>query len=117
MITITAAAAEQIQASLNGDDNEDLKLRIAAKQAADGSFEYAMGLVIDVNDGDFSTEISGIPLVVEESNRPLLEGMVIDFVELEAGQPKSFIFLNPNDPNYVPPTDGSLENVPAKNRS
>lgn len=117
MITITAAAAEQIQTSLVDDDNEDLKLRIAARQGADGSFEYAMGLVIDINDGDFSTEISGIPLVVEESNRPLLEGMVIDFVELEEGQPKSFIFLNPNDPNYVPPTDGSLENVPAKNRS
>ncbi|MGW8246934.1 MAG: HesB/IscA family protein [Acidiferrobacterales bacterium] len=117
MITITAAAAEQIQTSLADDDNEDLRLRIAARQGADGSFEYAMGLVIDINDGDFSTEISGIPLVVEESNRPLLEGMVIDFVELEEGQPKSFIFLNPNDPNYVPPTDGSLENVPAKNRS
>ena len=117
MITITAAAAEQIQTSLNSDDSEELKLRIAAKKASDGSFEYAMGLVIDVNEGDVSTEINGIPLVVEESNRPLLEGMVIDFVELEEGQPKSFIFLNPNDPNYVPPTDGSLENVPAKNRS
>ena len=117
MITITAAAAEQIQTSLNGDDSEELKLRIAAKKASDGSFEYAMGLVIDVNDSDISTEINGIPLVMEESNRPLLEGMVIDFVELEEGQPKSFIFLNPNDPNYVPPTDGSLENVPAKNQS
>jgi len=117
MITITAAAAEQIQTSLAGDENDDVKLRIAAKRGTDGSFEYAMGLVIDINEGDISTEISGIPLVVEESNRPLLEGMVIDFVELEAGQPKSFIFLNPNDPNYVPPTDGSLENVPAKNRS
>jgi len=116
MIKITAAAAEQIQSSLASDDNEDLKLRIAAKQAADGSFEYAMGLVIDINDTDIADEISGIPLVVEASNRPLVEGMVIDFVELEEGQPKSFIFLNPNDPNYIPPTDGSLENVPAKNR-
>ena len=117
MITITPAAAEQIQTSLNNDDNEELKLRIAAKRAADGSFEYAMGLVIDLNEGDISTEISGIPLVVEEGNRPLLEGMVIDFVELEEGEPKSFIFLNPNDPNYVPPSDGSLEDVPAKNQS
>jgi len=117
MITITAAAAEQIQTSLNGDENEEIKLRIAAKKGADGSFEYAMGLVIDINDNDFSTEENGIPLVVEESNRALLEGMVIDYVELEPGQPKSFIFLNPNDPNYVPPTDSSLENVPAKNRS
>ena len=50
MITITAAAAEQIQTSLNGDDSEELKLRIAAKKASDGSFEYAMGLVIDVNE-------------------------------------------------------------------
>lgn len=117
MIKITAAAAEQIQSSLDSDDNEDVKLRIAAKKGTDGSFEYAMGLVIDINDSDYSSEENGIPLVVEESNRALLEGMVIDYVELEPGQPKSFIFLNPNDPNYVPPTDGSLENVPTKNRN
>ena len=116
MITITTAAAEQIQASFSGEDSDELKLRLAAKKAADGSFEYAMGLVIDVNDNDIATEVNGIPLVVEATNQPLLEGMVIDYVELESGQDKSFIFLNPNDPNYVPPTDGSLENVPPKNQ-
>lgn len=116
MITITAAAADQIQASFANEEGEELKLRLAAKKGADGSFEYAMGLVIDVNDNDIATEINGIPLVVEAASQPLLEGMVIDYVELESGQPKSFIFLNPNDPNYVPPTDGSLENVPPKNR-
>lgn len=116
MITITPAAAEQIQHSFASDESDDLKLRIAARKAADGSFEYAMGIVIDVNEDDYSTEVSGIPLVVEETNRPLLEGMVIDFVEMEAGQPSSFIFLNPNDPNYVPPTDSSLDNVPPKNQ-
>lgn len=116
MITITKAAAIQIRNSFEGDDADELKLRLAAKQGGDGSFEYAMGLVADVNDNDVSLEVSGIPLVVEAGCKPLVDGMVIDFVEIEEGQPMSFIFLNPNDPNYVPPTDSSLENVPAKNQ-
>lgn len=116
MITITKDAAEQIQGSLKNDDDEDLKLRVAATRSPDGSFEYAMGIIAETNDNDISIDVNGIPVVVDEPNRALIEGMVIDYVELEEGQPKSFIFLNPNDPNYIPPTDGELENVPAKNQ-
>ena len=32
----------------------------------------------------------------------MLRGATLDFVELEPGD-FQFIFLNPNDPNYVPP--------------
>jgi len=116
MITITNDAVDQIRDSLKSEDDEELKLRVAATRAPDGSFEYAMGIIIETNDNDISMDINGIPVVVDEPNRTLIEGMVIDYVELEEGQPKSFIFLNPNDPNYIPPTDGTLENVPAKNQ-
>ena len=35
--------------------------------------------------------------------RALLAGTTLDYVELQPGV-RSFIFLNPNDPGYVPPT-------------
>ena len=35
---------------------------------------------------------------------PLLDAATLDFVELDVGEPK-FIFLNPNDPTYVPPSE------------
>ena len=34
---------------------------------------------------------------------PLLDAATLDFVELDVGEPQ-FIFLNPNDPGYVPPS-------------
>jgi iron-sulfur cluster assembly protein len=34
---------------------------------------------------------------------PLLDDATLDFVELEDGQ-RQFIFLNPKDPSYVPPS-------------
>jgi iron-sulfur cluster assembly protein len=34
----------------------------------------------------------------------LLKGATLDFVELEPGQ-FNFIFMNPNDPEYVPPKE------------
>ncbi len=117
MITITNTAAEQIKGSLQSEKDEELKLRVAAKKSADGSLDYAMGIVNETNDDDVSVEANGIPVVIEKKNQQLLEDMVIDYVELEEGQEKSFIFLNPNDPNYVPPSDGELENVPTKNRN
>ena len=34
---------------------------------------------------------------------PLLDAATLDYVELEPGEPQ-FIFLNPKDPTYVPPS-------------
>lgn len=114
MIKITDTAAAQIRQSFTGDDVEQLKLRVAAKHQNNGSFEYAMGLVNEVSDtDDIVLEVNGVPLVIGRDQQALLEGMVIDFVEVEPGQP-NFIFMNPNDPNYVPPSGDGAEHAPVK---
>ena len=41
--------------------------------------------------------------MISETSRPLLEGTTIDYVELEPGE-FQFIFMNPNDANYSPPS-------------
>ncbi len=102
MISLSDTALEQIKLSTNEGDMGSLPLRIAIKQQDDGSFHYAMGFDEQRLPGDSFLNFDGVNLVVSEGSKDLADGLTIDFVELEAGKAE-FIFLNPNDPTYVPP--------------
>jgi len=104
MISLSTAALEQIRHSADAGDMAASPLRIAVKQQDDGSFHYAMGFDEQRLPGDTFFNFDGVDLVVATASKDLAEGMTIDFVELEPGKPE-FIFLNPNDPSYVPPKD------------
>ncbi len=103
IITITAAAVEQIRLSSQQGGMERLALRIAATREADNSIKYAMGF----DESSMEDELirsGGVTVVIAPKEKALLQGTVLDYVELEPGEFK-FIFLNPNDPNYVPPSE------------
>ena len=102
MISLSTAALEQIKLSAVEGDMGNLPLRIAIKEQEDGSFHYAMGFDEQRLPGDNFLNFDGVNLVVSEGSKDLAEGLTIDYVELEPGKPE-FIFLNPNDPTYVPP--------------
>ena len=102
MIKMSTRAIEQIVNSIDQGNMQALPLRIAIKKQDDGSFHYAMGFDHQRLPGDHFVTVSGINLVISETSQPLAEGMTIDFVELEVDKPE-YIFLNPNDPTYVPP--------------
>jgi iron-sulfur cluster assembly protein len=102
MITLTPAAAMQIRASAEQGDMQGLAMRIAAKRNPDGSLHYAMGFDDTRLDGDVHIDADGIEIVVSEHSQDLLEGMTVDYVEIEPDT-FQFIFLNPNDANYTPP--------------
>lgn len=102
MISLTTAAIEQMKNSAAAGDMLSIPLRIAAKRQDDGSFHYAMGFDEQRLPGDHFFNFDGLDLVVSNSSHELTDGMTIDYVELEPGQ-YQFIFLNPNDPTYVPP--------------
>ena len=104
MISLSTAALEQIRHSADTGGMATSPLRIAVKQLDDGSFHYAMGFDEQRLPGDTYFNFDGVDLVVATASKELAEGLTIDFVELEAGKPE-FIFLNPNDPGYVPPGD------------
>jgi iron-sulfur cluster assembly protein len=46
-----------------------------------------------------------VAIIIAPSHVNALRGATMDFVEIEPGQHR-FIFLNPNDPEYSPPTGG-----------
>lgn len=83
---------------------QGLPLRFAATRNADSSLHYAMGFddQKSLDDHHFTSE--GVQLVVAENSLELIRDMVVDYVEFEPGEFR-FIFLNPNDPSYVPPME------------
>ena len=104
MISLSTAALQQIQLSAETGKMPSTPLRIAVKRLDDDSFHYAMGFDEQRLPGDTFFNFDGVDLVVAANSRDLADGMTIDFVELQPGNAE-FIFLNPNDPSYVPPGD------------
>ncbi len=104
MINLTSEAAAQIRQSAEQTDTKGLPLRVAVLVKDDGSFHYAIGFDDAITDEDVRFAENGVDMVVAPSSAAQVKGMTIDFVELEPGKPQ-FIFLNPNDPEYVPPVD------------
>lgn len=103
MITITPEAARQIRFSAEQNKSSGMPLRIAATRNEDNSIHYGMGFD-DAKEDDISVKSDDIEIVVSPVSAELLKNTVLDFVELETGK-HQFIFMNPNDPGYVPPQE------------
>ncbi|MGH8672572.1 MAG: HesB/IscA family protein [Burkholderiales bacterium] len=103
MFEITAEAAKQIRNAAAQTDSEKMGLRIAAKRGPDGSIQYGMGFDIE-RENDIELLAEGIPLLISHVSKDLLNGTVLDFVELNPGE-FQFIFINPNDTETTPPAD------------
>jgi iron-sulfur cluster assembly protein len=103
MITVTPAAAAQIKLSADQGKAEGMALRIAATRNEDNSIHYGMGFD-DSKEDDVTVTTQDIEIILSASSAELLKDTTIDFVELEP-EKFQFIFMNPNDPNYVPPSE------------
>jgi iron-sulfur cluster assembly protein len=104
MFKLTTAAAMQVLVAAKQGGTEGLSLRLAAQRKPDGSIDYRMGFD-DVTDDDIRMNCSGVDVVMAPEQVPLLDQATMDYVEMEPGQFR-FIFLNPKDPSYQPPTEG-----------
>mgnify|MGYP006296599149 CR=1 FL=1 len=103
MVTMTKAAADQVRKSAQEGNLEGLALRLAAKRKDDGSIDYGMGFD-EPSEEDVLFNSEGVKVVVSPAHVHLLNGASMDFVEIAPGE-YQFIFLNPNDPHYRPPTE------------
>ena len=101
MIKVTKAAADQIIIAAKEGKMEGMALRLAVKKDDNNAFEYGMGFD-DTSEEDIEIKDQGVTIIFSPSNLELLKDMTIDYVEVEENKPQ-FIFLNPNDPNFVPP--------------
>ena len=104
MIKLTKAAAEQVRRNAREGKMDGLALRIAVSRKAGDGFHYVMGFDETGKEDDLTFKSEGVDIVVSGEALLLAKDMTIDFVEIEKDQ-FNFIFLNPNDPAYVPPTE------------
>jgi iron-sulfur cluster assembly protein len=93
MIKITDAAAAQIRAANNNPDVFELILRVAAYQEDDGAVNYGMGFDTE-READEHLVVNGIEILIAASSTPYLQGVTLDFVELNPGDMR-FIFIPP----------------------
>ena len=103
MFKVTKSAASQIRDSSRNGDTEELALRIAATRKPDGAIEYQMGFD-EIGVEDVLLNSRGVDVVFTNSQKELLNGTVLDYVEIEPGEFR-FIFMNPNDPHYRAPAE------------
>ncbi len=102
MFKLTAAAAEQVLKAAKQGGTEGMPLRLAAAQKPDGGIDYRIGFD-ELTDDDIRLNCEGVEVIMTPEQVPLLDQATMDYVEIEPGQ-RHFIFLNPMDSNYVPPT-------------
>lgn len=102
MFKLTAAAAAQVVRAAKQGGTEGLPLRLAAARNPDGSIDYRIGFD-DLDEEDIRLSCEGVDVIMAPEQVPLLELTTMDYVEIEPGQ-FHFIFLNPLDPTFVPPT-------------
>lgn len=91
MLSLTPAAAQEILAAAQRSNAAGMALRVAARQVADGSIEYGMGFD-DEREDDLPVEFGALKVLVGSPSRPLLDGTVLDFVEIEPGR-HDFVFI------------------------
>ncbi len=102
MFKVTPAAAEQVKNAAQQGGTEGMALRLAAQKSTDGSIDYRMGFD-EGTDDDIRFDSEGVQVVIAPEHVPLLDSATLDFVALDDGE-KQFIFLNPEDANYAPPS-------------
>lgn len=101
IITFSPAAIAQIKINLQGDENNNMALRIAANMTAEETVHYGMGFD-EAKEEDAQFTYEGVNFLVSPDCIELLNGAHVDYVEIENEQ-YHFIFLNPNDPSYKAP--------------
>lgn len=92
-VTFTDNALNEIKKVLEGNENEQLHLRIGVKGGGCSGLSYVLGLD-QQTDEDMEYQIQGVPVIMNVAHGLYLLGMQIDYGEgLDA---RGFIFENPN---------------------
>ncbi|HET9650844.1 MAG TPA: hypothetical protein VFP36_01570 [Usitatibacter sp.] len=92
MITLTPAAALQVREAA-ARAHEAAVLRVAARRLADGRIDYGMGFD-EWRNGDLRIVCEGVAVVVAPPSRELLDGVVLDYIEIAPGDLR-FVFAAP----------------------
>lgn len=93
-VTLTEKAAFRLRTFVRTNEGSNSGVRVAAIDGGCSGYEYALDIVKEPNADDLVFEQDKLKIYVDPKSAPLLNGIVIDFVEslTQAG----FTFENPN---------------------
>ena len=103
---ISDEAAKQINTASESSESSEWPLRISLSVDDNGKFNYLMGFD-QSKEEDLQLKINGINILIDPNSMINLKNTKLDFVAID-GKDKQFIFINPNDPDYLKP-DESLD--------
>jgi len=85
MFSITPSALAELQAAVGRSDAQGMALRIAARERADGSIQFGMGLD-EERENDQAVRLEQLTVLLGASSRPHLLRTVLDYIEVESGR-------------------------------
>lgn len=92
-VALTATAVEKVKEAIAQQKLEGHCLRIAVIGGGCSGFNYDLDIVKEAKPTDLTYEIGGIPVAIDQTSAPFLDGTVVDFVETLQGA--GFKFNNP----------------------
>ena len=93
-ITVTEAAAAELQRAMEAQGKQDMALRIAVLPGGCAGMQYGLSLDSEEQPGDEEFESGSIRLVVGRQDLPLIAGLQVDYVQSVNGS--GFKVENPN---------------------
>ena len=93
-IVLTDSAVAKVQALINDECNEELKLRVFVTGGGCSGFQYGFTFDEIVADDDTAVEKDGVTALVDPMSYQYLAGAQVDYIEgLEGSR---FVVTNPN---------------------
>ncbi|HAC64980.1 MAG TPA: iron-sulfur cluster assembly accessory protein [Cyanothece sp. UBA12306] len=96
-VSLTEKAAFRLRSFIRGEGSKVTGIRVGVKGGGCNGYEYTLNLVKQPDTEDLFFEQENIPIYVDANSVPLLNGVVIDFVE--SLTQSGFTFTNPNADN------------------
>lgn len=97
MITLTESAVQAVSRFVSGAQGKAEGLRITVSGGGCSGLQYGVKLEAAAAQDDTVIDSSGIKVFVDPASLPMVDGMIVDFVESLEGS--GFKFTNPNAKN------------------
>ena len=94
ILTLTPTAVEAVRELLEKKDLEGYALRVFVSGGGCSGLQYGMALEANIREQDFTCEVDGVKVVVDEVSIDYLRGASVDYVENVMGS--GFKIDNPN---------------------
>lgn len=94
MITLTDSAQAAVNRFMSNMNKPIAGLRVRVEGGGCSGLKYSLKLEEAADEGDIKVDCGPLVLLIDETSAPLLDGVIMDFVENVEGS--GFTFTNPN---------------------